>query len=298
MNKIFILLFLLVFLSCRSRNSGSDEIITVSIPPFAYFVEEIAGDDFMINVMVPPGADPHIYEPVPGQITSLSRSVAYISNGNLGFELAWLERFYGTNKTMQKLSLAKNIDMLEAEDHGHSHGDGEEHAGHSEGADPHFWISPKCAAVIAEDIREFLCSLRPEMSEKYNSNFGKLSAKINSADSLAAFLFAGYQGKPFMIFHPSLGYLARDYNIRQISVETEGKEPSPADLKRLIDTAKSEGIKTIFIQEGFDTKNASAIASETGAEIVKIDPLARDWYGSVTSIVRKIHQGFINQPSR
>lgn len=298
MNKILILLFLLVLLSCRSRNSGSGDIITVSIPPFAYFVEEIAGDDFMINVMVPPGADPHIYEPVPGQITSLSRSVAYISNGNLGFEVAWLERFYGTNKTMKKLSLGKNIDLLEAEDHGHSHGDGEEHAGHSEGADPHFWISPKCAAVIAEDIREFLCSLRPGMSEKYNSNFGKLSAKINSADSLASFLFAGYQGKPFMIFHPSLGYLARDYNIRQISVETEGKEPSPADLKRLVDTAKSEGIKTIFIQEGFDTKNASAIASETGAEIVKIDPLARDWYGSVTSIVRKIHQGFINQPSR
>ncbi len=68
-------------------------VITVSIPPFAYFVEAVAGDDFKVNVMLPPGADHHIWEPLPAQINALAGSEAFIINGQLGFEQAWMGRF-------------------------------------------------------------------------------------------------------------------------------------------------------------------------------------------------------------
>ena len=100
-------------------------------------LKQYAGDDFKVNVMVPAGSDPHIYEPFPEQISKLRKSVGYISNGYLGFEMNWLDRFYETNRSMKKLSLGDKIDPIESE---HQH-EGE----HVEGADPHYWVSPKCA---------------------------------------------------------------------------------------------------------------------------------------------------------
>ena len=86
MRNIFCFLTVVFIISCgRQRADNGEKIITVSIAPFKYFIEEIAGDDFRVNVMVPAGANPHIYEPFPEQINKLRRSVAYISNGYLGF---------------------------------------------------------------------------------------------------------------------------------------------------------------------------------------------------------------------
>ena len=283
MKKLVSYFITLLFLySCSGGQKVSNDIITVSISPFKYFVEAIGGNDFKVNVMVPSGADPHIYEPVPGQITALSRSVAFISNGHLGFELTWLDRFYEVNSRMIKLSLGENIDLIEAEEH--------HDGGHNEGADPHYWISPGSARIIAVSVKSLLCRLKPGNTYKYESNFKNLSDTIDYFDKMATSLFSGYQGRSFMIFHPALGYIARDYGINQIAVEREGKEPTPSAMKELIDVARKENIRIIFIQKGFDTKNAGAIASEIGAELMEIDPLDENWPQSVSDILNSIHQ--------
>lgn len=285
MNKLIrYIVIALVLSSCSGSQKSSNDIITVSISPFRYFVETIGGSDFRINVMVPAGADPHIYEPVPEQIAVLSRSVAYISDGYLGFEITWLDRFYEANTRMIKLSLADKIKLIGPEEH--------PEGGHSEGADPHYWISPGCAKIIAGSVKSLLCNLKPENISKYERNFEILSDTIDYYDRIADSLLSGYRGKSFMIFHPALGYIARDYGINQISVESEGKEPTPSSMKDLIDVAKQENIRIIFIQKGFDTKNAGAIASEIGAELKEIDPLAENWPNSISEIISSIHQSF------
>ena len=169
-----------------------NKIITVSIAPFKYFVEEIAGDDFRVNVMVPAGANPHIYEPFPKQIFKLRKSVAYISNGYLGFEITWLDRFYDTNRTMKKISLSKNIEPLGSSHH---------HEGdHVEGADPHYWVSPKCAMIMAASVRDFLCELNPGSKNKYEANYQKLLSRITELDKQASELFSGVQKQIFYDF--------------------------------------------------------------------------------------------------
>jgi zinc transport system substrate-binding protein len=275
----------LILSGCSGGTKSNMNIITVSISPFKYFVEAIGGEDFKVNVMVPSGADPHIYEPVPGQIFELSRSVAYISDGYLGFEMTWLDRFYETNRKMKKLSLGENIDLIRPNK---NEGDS-----HTEGADPHYWISPKSALIIAGSVKSLLSSLKPENSGKYEINFKRLTDTINYYDKRTTELFSAFQGRSFMIFHPALGYIARDYGLNQIAVENEGKEPNPSSMKHLIDTAKKEGVKVIFIQKGFDTKNARAIASEIGAEITEIDPLSENWTESVSRIINSIHDSLI-----
>lgn len=282
----FIILVLSLITACNRNNTPKQDerIITVSIAPFKCFIDSISGGDFSVNVMVPDGSDPHVYEPIPEQIKRLSLSEAYISNGFLGFEMVWLERFYQMNPGMKKLNLSESIDPITS-DHEHQ-GD------HIEGADPHYWMSPSCALKISGAITGFLSELNPEGTDKYHENHIRLAMQINQIDKTAEQLFSGYSSSSFMIYHPNLAYLARDYNLKEISVESEGKEPSPADMKNLIDLAYTENINTIFVQKEYDRRNAGAIASETGAKLVVIDPLSQNWFESMNFIINALHESF------
>lgn len=274
-------LFLVLLASCR-RNAGGGEtpVITASIAPYKYFIEKIAGDDFRVNIMVPPGADPHIYEPYPGQISELRKSQAYVSNGFMGFEITWLDRFCEVNSTMELLSLNGGIVPVES-NHRHQ-------GRQTETADPHYWVSPDCARVMAKNLTEFLATLKPERRGFYEANCARLDSVINNIDSEAHYLFSNLPKRAFMIYHPNLGYMARYYNLEEIPVEYEGKEPSPSRLKYLIDRARAENLNTIFIQKEYDSRNAEAIASEIGAEVVVIDPLSEDWENATRNIIEAV----------
>ena len=280
--KLFLLFAIIFFSSCGHAGIDSgNKIITVSIAPFKYFVKEIAGNEYKINIMVPAGSNPHIYEPYPRQIFELNQSVGYVSNGYLGFEITWLDRFYDLNKTMKKMSLGRNIEPL---------GSGHHHEGdHVEGADPHYWVSPKCALIMAISVRDFMCELNPGNKNRYEANYQVLASRIQKLDREASVLFSGVQSRSFMIFHPNLGYLARDYGLEEISVEYEGKEPPPSRMKELIDRARADRIKTIFVQREYDIKNATAIAHEIGAKVQIIDPLSENWLDSTTDIINALY---------
>jgi len=286
MRKIFGFLILVSILSCgRKGVATSERIITVSIAPFKYFVDEISGGDFIVNVMVPAGADPHTYEPFPDQIIQLRKSVAYISNGYLGFEMNWLDRFFEINSTMKRLSLGDKINPISS---AHQH-EGE----HVEVADPHYWVSPKSALIMASSIKEFLCGLNPLQRDKYETNYKALVLKIQEVDNRAEKLFSGIPNKSFMIYHPNLAYLARDYGLEEIPVEYEGKEPPPSRIRELIDRARKDKLKIIFVQREYDPKNAKAIAGEIGASIKIIDPLSENWLKETTEIIASLHDSLI-----
>jgi zinc transport system substrate-binding protein len=284
MKRISFFLIIILIISCGKKDESGSKIISVSIAPFKYFVDGISGKNFTVNIMVPPGANPHIYEPVPDQINKLRQSIAYISNGYLGFELTWLDRFYGMNRNMKKLSLGDCIDPIKPVHH--------QEGGLYESADPHYWVSPLCALKMASSVREFLVKLDPQNSKQYGENYKILIKRINQVDSLAKELSSSGGKRVFMIYHPNLAYMARDYGLEEITVENEGKEPTPSRLMDLIDRAKKEHLKVILVQREFDTKNARAVAAETGARVVVIDPLAEDWYSSTTEIIRLLKTSF------
>jgi zinc transport system substrate-binding protein len=286
MRRILHFLILAGLISCgRGVSNSSEKIITVSIAPFRYFIDEIGGTDFKVNVMVPAGADPHTYEPFPEQIIQLRKSIAYISNGYLGFEMNWLDRFYEINPTMEKLSLGDKIDPLGS---AHIH-----KGGHIEVADPHYWVSPQSAVIMAASVRNLLCTLNPSGKAKYETNYDALVIKIKDIDTKALNLFSGITNRSFMIYHPNLAYLARDYNLEEIPVEYEGKEPPPSRIRELIDLARKDKIKVIFVQREYDTKNARAIAGEIGARIEIIDPLSADWQKETIAIITALHDSMI-----
>lgn len=146
---------------------------------------------------------------------------------------------------------------------------------------------------MASSVKEFLCELNPSQKQKYEANYLSLVSKIQELDKKARELFSGVQNRSFMIFHPNLGYLARDYGLEEIPVEYEGKEPPPSRLKELIDRARKDGLNTIFVQREYDTKNAKAIADEIGAEVKIIDPLSEDWQKATLDIINALHNSLI-----
>ncbi len=344
---VWVVGIVLIAASCGAPvHSPGARIITVSIPPFKYFVEAVAGSDFVVNVMLPQGADHHIWEPLPAQIRSLSASEALVINGQLGFEDAWMERFMQVNPDMKILDLSQRIRLighegmdsegLKSEGHGseglkseghaseghaseghgseghgseglrsegqgsddhesattpveNDHADEHAGAGHSHGgADPHYWMSPKEALIMAEEVEAFLAELNPASAEKYATNLIVLKSRINEVDSLVRAATGTMTNRTVLIYHPALAYMGRDYGFEQISFEDEGKNPSPARLKELIDLARVKGIKTIFIQAEYDLRNAGSLSRETGARLIVINPMNQDWPEAVTEVANRL----------
>ncbi|MDD2246139.1 MAG: zinc ABC transporter substrate-binding protein [Proteiniphilum sp.] len=278
MNKY--LFIILIFTLAQACNSGpkrgeanNKRVLTVTIEPQRYFLDQIVGDAFTINTLVPPGTSPETYEPAPSAMIEMGKSVLYFKVGSLGFENAWTARLSSNNPDVGIVDCSTGIELMGGHDHSHSDEDSYLHGA----MDPHVWSSPRAVKIFAGNMLDAIVNVDTENEELYLSKFEKLSDKIDRTDSLIRNLLQHTPSRSFIIYHPALGYFAKDYGLRQYSVEFEGKSPSPSQIKDLIDIARREKINTIFIQRGFDIKNAEVIAKEINAKVFEIDPLKYEW---------------------
>ena len=267
----------LLFQSCGQKKKKAAGI-SVSIEPLKFFVEELTAGEINVNVMVPVGASPATYSPSTTQLTGLSSSRLYIKAGHLGFEEAWMQRFSELNPEMKILDLSEDVHMIEGDEHRHGE------SIRKGGVDPHIWMSPKVVMGFLPKLREKLIERFPEHKQTIVQSYPVLYDKVKSLHAAFSDLGAHLKKKEFMIFHPALSYLARDYGFEQIPIEYEGKEPSPQKLRNLIDLANKADIKVIFIQMEFDRKSAGMVTRETGAKLITINPLAYDWPGELMRI--------------
>jgi zinc transport system substrate-binding protein len=272
---------LLIGCSQTTPSESSETLnVTVSILPQQYFVERIGGALVDVNVMVQPGASPATYEPKPEQLQALSRADAYISIG-VPFEDAWLERIGSANPEMLLVDSAQGIERMAMAAHHH---EGEEHEGEAKNLDPHIWLSPRLVRVQARNIYDALVRLDPEREDVYQANLDRFIADIDELDAHIRETLAGVESRKFMVFHPSWGYFARDYDLEMIPIEIGGQEPSAAELAALVEKAREEGIKVIFAQPEFSTRSAEIIAKEIGGEMLLVSPLAADWLDNLRQV--------------
>lgn len=287
MRKYYIIAF--VFLGLMACNSSKKtdikNTITVSIPPQKYFVEQIVGDTYPVNVMLPPGSSPDTYEPTPQQIQELNNSGIYFYVGHLGFEKSWMMKFNQTAKDVEYISCSNGVDLLR--------GDVDENVTdteHRHGTDPHIWTSPENVKTISRTICTTLSRKYPDKAPEFEANLHTFISRIDQLDNSIRNVLTDSLNSAFMIFHPALGYYARDYHLEQYSIEFEGKSPNPAHMKKMVDLANEKNIHTIFIQTQFETAKAEAIAQEIGAEVVTIDPLAEDWLAEMYALTKKMEK--------
>lgn len=264
--RIFAFVVALWTLQAGAASASAPLPVFVSILPQKYFVERIGGEHVAISVMVGPGQSPATYEPTPRQMAALSRARLYFSIG-VAFEDVWMKRILAANPGLRLVPMQRGIALLPLTGP----------SGEPGGKDPHTWTSPLRVKIMTANIRDALIEADPAHRGDYESNYHAFIAELDALDRDIRAILAPAKGKPFMVFHPSWGYFAHDYGLRQIPIEAEGKEPGARSLAQVIDLGKREGVKVIFVQTQFSRRTAETIATAIGARVVGVDPLAENY---------------------
>ena len=277
MNKAIFSLLIAGFLSaCSPQPASQEKTLYVSILPIRSLVKEIVGEDFRIEVLVPPGASPETFEPTPRQFIGLNEAQLVFNVGLLEFETALLDKIEDRTKIVD---LSRGIVRIEGSC-AHAGRNGSDHA---HGVDPHVWTSPRALQRMAENAYEAIHARWPD-SAKDTANHARLQEELRQLDLRTAEKIARSGIRYFIIYHPALTYYARDYGLRQEAVEADGKEPSAKRLTALIRQARKDGIGRILYQNQFPVSVVETIARDIGAECTEIDPLREDAIANIDSI--------------
>lgn len=280
-----LMMILAVFAGCSSQ-SDNKPVITVSIQPQKYFLDQIVGDKIDVKCLLSNGGNPETYDPSFTHLMNVDRSIAYLRVGNVGFEEAILGRIQESNPDLKIISTSEGIDLIKGT---HSHGDAKGDKIHE--VDPHTWSSVRNARIIARNMLNAVVELDPSNAKYYRQNFERFDARLDSLDKAYDTVLKAHRGESFMVMHPSLSYLARDYGLNQISIGQNGKESSVGMMQNSIDNAVSNNARVLFIQKNLDSRGADAVNAGINARRVEINPLSYDWETEMTRIVNALSTG-------
>ena len=270
--------------------------VFVSIDPQAWVVERVGGSRVAVQSMVQPGQSPATYQPTPRQMVALAEADLYLSIG-VPFERAWIGRIAQVSPRIRIVETQRGIEHLLIAQHDHATTGTQSTDRHNEESeaeglkDPHVWMSPRLLKRIAANTCEALAAVDPTGRTLYEANRKRLDAELDALDREIRRALADLPHRRFMIQHPCLGYFARDYGLEQIPIEIEGKQPTGRRLAELIDRAKAEGIRVVFVQSQFSRRAAETVAAAVGGRVEAVDPLARDLPANLLHIAKIIARG-------
>ncbi len=263
----------LLSVACATQKSGDNEkTIFVTIAPLQHLAEELTCGDFSVELLVKQGASPETFEPTSSDIARLSSAEMILSTGLISFEQSLTH-----NIGARVINLSEGITTLGGTCSHH-------HCNHSHGIDPHIWTSPRELRTMVGNMHRALVSHYPD-STKYNDAAERIIARLDSLDSYCQAHLSDGRKRAIMIYHPAYTYLAHNYNIEQIAIENEGKEPTAKHLIELVERGRQMGIRTIFHQPQYSASKLRSIADELNAEIVVTDPLSFDIEAEIRRVV-------------
>ena len=273
MKKLTIFLLLLLLCGCiTQQEKGEDKIkVVVSIPPLYEFVKEIGKDRVEVEILLPPGANPHTFEPTPKQIKYLQNADLIIINGG-GLEF-WIDNLLKLKGTKAKvIDTSKGVQLIYE----------------GERANPHIWLSPKNAKIQVENIYRALIEIEPSFKYYYYQNKEEYIKKLEELDEYAKQKFKNKDRRTMLSLHSAWAYLARDYNLTLITILENDREPSPKHLMWVIKKAREEKISHIIVEKELNPKSAEVIAKEINATLVFVEPLSTNYIQSMHENIDKI----------
>ena len=260
------------FALANASSDASGKIrVAATIAPLGEFVRAVGGDKVTVTVIVPPAAEPHTFEPTPTQMADLTQADLFVKNG-AGLEY-WLDRLLQVNEGAIVVDCSQGIELVNESE---------------EEIDPHIWLSLRNAAVQVGNICTGLCQVDPQNREFYINNRNAYLQKLSDLDGQLNRTFAGFQGRIFIVHHPAWTYFAADYNLTQVALMEEEKDPGPRHLVQVISLARQNNITALFVEPQFNPRSAEVIAREMNASIVTVDPLAEDYLENMRYASRQI----------
>jgi len=280
------LIILAVLVSaCVSDVTGTDQeaphtdqlIVGVSILPQEEFVQSIGGEHVKTMILIPSGASPATYSPTTGQMVDIASADLYFKVGSfLPFEENYLSTLTTSNPEMTVIDCSAGITL--------------------QNNGPHIWNSPENAILMCRTIAAALSEADPTHANDYQYNLEQYTSQLHELDENLKIILNTTESAqpteqiPFIVFHPAWGYFADRYNLLQVAVEVDGKEPSAKELAELIIFARAENITTIFTDPQMNSQSAGVIAQQIGGTVVYADPLAKDYCTNLIKMAETIRQ--------
>lgn len=284
--SLTLLVSIILILTNCNKKKVDNEYIVVSIDPQHYFLQQIIKDKYKIETLIPAGVNPESYDPTPSQMILLNNSSIFFKLGYLGIEDILLDKITKDNSIV--VDCSKGIEILGHNCEGHDHQHNSTN-GHDAG-DPHYWTSTTNAKIILSNMLSGMIAFDSIHTDYYQDNYNQAIQRIDSIENFIKDTLSNSQSKSFIIYHPALTYYAQENDLKQFSIEYEGKIPSPKQLKNVVDSGLINNVKVVFIQKEFDIKNAEIIATQLKADTCSIDLLSYDWPSTMLQITKKIAQ--------
>lgn len=267
-------LLLALILTLISISGLRAQDIVVSIPPQQEMIEALC--DAHVETLIGPGQSPESWSPTPGTIVRIVSSDLYVPIG-LPFETSLKRKL---EEIAPKLKICIEGIPARSED----------------SLDPHVWLDPEGAVKHARAVASCLKSLPGIESSRIDSRLAAYTERLRESEDKAAKLLAPYSGRTFLVYHPAFGHFAHRFGLEQLAFEEDGKAPSAKWMATLINRSKKLGIQTIFVQPSFASDSVQVIARSLDAEVVVLDPLAKDLRENIVRIARKIAGSFNPAP--
>ncbi len=273
---IIAILILAVFLAgyqkeVVTRNQDKLDVI-VSILPQKAFVKAVGGEHVNVKELIPPGGSPATYEPKPSDLVNVEKADIYFRVGYIPFEKSHADKFASLNPNLEIIDTSVNVELRYF----------------GEAVDPHVWLSPMQVKKQVDIIAESLSEIDPGNTDEYMKNAEDFKKEMDDLHDELELKFRELKTDKLMVFHPAWGYFTDEYGLEQIAIEHDGKEPTVKQLQYLIDAAREENIRVIFIQSQFNRAIAESIADELDAVVVPINPLSDDYVNNLRNIATTI----------
>jgi len=257
-----VLVFL--FLNPIAQKTNSEKIIiTTSFYPLYFFTQQIAGDKADITNITPAGAEPHDYEPTAQDIAKIESSQILVL---VGPDLEpWgnnIKQNIDQQKTLVVITGDQLMTQIVAE-------------GGENIVDPHIWLRPPLAKVIADKITAGLIQVDPINKDYYQANNNELKLKLDNLDNMYKQGLLNCMKKDIITSHAAFGYMATSYGLNQVPISglSPNEEPSPKQLADIANFAESHDVKYIFFEALVNQKLSQTIATEVGAQTLVLNPL-------------------------
>jgi zinc transport system substrate-binding protein len=278
--SIFLYFLILSGLACSDVCAAptSPPQVLVSVSPYKFFVEKIAGDTVSVNLLVPSTASSHTYEPTPKQMIHASKADIWFFLGE-SFETRAINTLKKYSPEMDFVDLRTHVDMISTDPHS---GRCCCHAG---GQDLHIWLSARQAKIQAQTIAQALIHRYPQHTQRYEKALGSFLEELSALDTEIQSLLPATKKRLILVSHPAYAYFCRDYNIEQLSIEFEGKDPTPRQLDTTLNKARTAQVCKVFVQSQYSDKGARLIAKELGnAQVINLDPYAENYLNAMRTI--------------
>lgn len=259
MNRLLLLSLIVLLAGCIQQgqhDSGKLKVVATFYPLYD-FAKNVGGERVEVVTLIPPGVEPHEFEPTPSAIKQLADADVVIYNG-AGME-PWLPKLLEAvdNKKLIAVDTSSGMELLSSQN------------SDEPGNDPHIWLDPVLAKKQVEDIRDAFIRADPAGKEYYERNAAAYSAKLDSLDAKFRATMASCKKRDILVTHATLAYFCKEYGCNQIPITgiNPEAEPSPGDLANIIRQAKEKSISVVFFESLINPKSAQTIADEIGGRV-------------------------------